>query len=93
MKPEWDQPTKMVNGRPDWASIFKTKFTMGATSDIEYSGYKETQQRVFGWELYFMGALVAHKSKACRSGTLSSAESEYYALSEVTKEVILQYKF
>jgi hypothetical protein len=36
----------------------------------------------------FMGALIAHKSKACRSVTLSSAEAEYYALSEVAKEVI-----
>jgi hypothetical protein len=43
---------------------------------------------VFGWELYFMGALIAHKSMACRSFTLSSTEAEYYALSEVTKEVI-----
>jgi hypothetical protein len=37
---------------------------------------------------YFMGALIAHKSKACRSFTLSSTGTEYYALSEVTKEVI-----
>jgi hypothetical protein len=88
MKPEWDQPIKMVNGKPDWASIFETKCTMGATSDSEYSGDKETRQSVFGWELYFMGALIAHKSKACRSVTLSSTEAEYYALSEVTKEVI-----
>jgi hypothetical protein len=43
---------------------------------------------VFGWELYFMGALIAHKSKACKSVTVSSTEGEYYALSEVTKEVI-----
>jgi hypothetical protein len=42
---------------------------------------------VFGWELYFMGALIAHKSKTCRSVTLSSTEVECYALSEVTKEV------
>jgi hypothetical protein len=43
-----------------------------------------------------MGALVAHKCKACRSVTLSSTEAEYlssteaeyYALSDVTKEVI-----
>jgi hypothetical protein len=88
MKPEWDQPVKMVNGKPDWASIFETKCTMGATSDSIYSGDKETRQSVFGWELYFMGSLISHKSKACRSVTLSSTEAEYYALSEVTKEVI-----
>jgi hypothetical protein len=88
MKPEWDQPIKMVNGKPDWASIFETKCTMGATSDSEYSGDNETRHSVFGWELYFMGALIAQKSKSCRSVTLSSTESEYYALLEVTKELI-----
>jgi hypothetical protein len=88
MKPEWDQPIKMVNGKPVWSSLFETKCTMGATSDSEYSGNKETQPSVFGWELYFMGALIAHKSKTCRSVTLSSTEAEYYALSKVTKEVI-----
>jgi hypothetical protein len=39
-------------------------------------------------ELYFLGALIAQKFKACRSVTLSSTEAEYYALSEVTKEVM-----
>jgi hypothetical protein len=61
---------------------------MGATSDSEYSGDKETQKSVFGWELYFMGAFIAHKCKVCRGVTLSSTEAEYYALSEVTKELI-----
>jgi hypothetical protein len=65
MKPEWDEPIKIVNGKSDCASIFKTNSTMGATSDSDYSGDKETQQNVFGRELYFMGALIAHKSKAC----------------------------
>jgi hypothetical protein len=59
---------------------------MGATSDSYYSGDKETQQSVFGWELYYMGALIAHNSKACRSVTLSSTEAEYYPLSEVKKK-------
>jgi hypothetical protein len=43
MKPEWDQPIKMVNSKPDQASIFKTKCTIGATSDNAFSGEKETQ--------------------------------------------------
>jgi hypothetical protein len=88
MKSEWDQPIKMVNGKPDWASFFKIKCTMEAKSDSEYYRDKETQQSVFGWELYFMGALIAHKSKACRSITLTSTVVENYALLEVTKEVI-----
>jgi hypothetical protein len=36
-----------------------------------------------------MGAPKAHKSKACKN-TLSSTEAEYYALSEVSKEVIFK---
>jgi hypothetical protein len=58
------------------------------TSDRKHYGDKETQQSLFRWELYIMGALITHKSKACISVTLSSTEAEYYALSEVTKEVI-----
>jgi hypothetical protein len=85
MKPAWDEHINMVNGKPDWASIFETKFTMGATSDSKYSGDKEIQNSVFRWELYFMGALIAHKSKSCQSVTKSSTEAEYYAVSEVNK--------
>jgi hypothetical protein len=36
----------MVNGKPDWASIFETKCTMRETSDSEYSGDKETRESV-----------------------------------------------
>jgi hypothetical protein len=42
MKPEWDQPIKMVNGKPDWASIFETK--------CKNSEDEETRQSLFGWE-------------------------------------------
>ena len=49
----------------------------------------QTRHSIFGWELYFMGSInCPQSSKACRSVTLSSTEAEYYALSEVTKEVI-----
>jgi hypothetical protein len=41
-----------------------------------------------GWELYFMGVLIAHESKVFRNITLLSTETEYYALSEVTKNII-----
>ena len=88
MKPEWDKPIETNNGKPEWQNIFESKCSMSATSDSEYNGDNQTRHSVFGWELYFMGALIAHKSKACRSVTLSSTEAEYYALSEVTKEVI-----
>jgi hypothetical protein len=38
--------------------------------------------------LYFCGAPIAWKSKAGKSVTLSSTEAEYYATSEIAKEVI-----
>jgi hypothetical protein len=37
-----DQPIKMVNGKPDRASIFEKYCTIGATLNNEYSGDKET---------------------------------------------------
>jgi hypothetical protein len=42
MKPEQNEPIKMVNDKPDWATMFKTKCTMEPTSDGEYPGDKDT---------------------------------------------------
>jgi hypothetical protein len=41
-----------------------------------------------GYVLYFCGALIAWKSKAGKSVTLSSTEAEYHATSELANEVI-----
>ena len=38
--------------------------------------------------VYFCGAPVATKSKSGRSVTLSSTEAEYFAVSEVAKEIL-----
>jgi hypothetical protein len=61
---------------------------MEGVSDSEFGAYQEIRTGVFGWKLYFCGALIAWKSKASNSVTLSSTEAEYVALSEITKEVI-----
>jgi hypothetical protein len=61
---------------------------MEGVSDSEFGADQETRISVFGWNLYFCGALIAWKSKASNSVTLSSTEAEYVALSEITKEVI-----
>jgi hypothetical protein len=58
------------------------------TSDSECGADQETGISVFGWNLYFCGALISWKSKASNSVTLSSTEAEYIALSEVTKEIM-----
>jgi hypothetical protein len=57
-------------------------------SDSEYAGDPDTRIRVYGYVLYFCGAPIAWKSKEGKSGTLSSTEAEYYATSEIAKEVI-----
>jgi hypothetical protein len=57
-------------------------------SDSKFGADKETRISVFGWNLYFCGALIAWKSKAINSVTLSSTEVEHVALSKITKEVM-----
>jgi Reverse transcriptase (RNA-dependent DNA polymerase) len=63
-------------------------FTMEGLSDSEYAGDRDTRISVYGYLIYFCGALIAWKSKSGRSVTLSSTEAEYYATSEVAKEII-----
>jgi hypothetical protein len=61
-------------------------------SDSEYAGDPDTRISVYGYVLYFGGAPIAWKSKAGKSVTLSSTEAEYYATSEIAKEVIFAKK-
>jgi hypothetical protein len=63
-------------------------FFLEGISDSEYSGDNDTRISVYGYVIYFCGAPIAWKSKSGRSVTLSSTEAEYFALSEVTKEII-----
>jgi hypothetical protein len=61
-------------------------------SNSEYSGDHDTRISVYGYVLNFYGAHIAWKSKAGKSATLSSKESEYYATSDIAKEVIFAKK-
>ena len=63
-------------------------FYLEGISDSEYAGDKDNRISVYGYILYFCGAPIAWKSKAGKSVTLSSTEAEYFAASEVAKEVI-----
>jgi hypothetical protein len=56
--------------------------------DSEYAGDPDTRISVYGYVLSFCGAPIAWKLKAGHSVTLSSTEAEYYATSEIAKEVI-----
>jgi hypothetical protein len=62
-------------------------------SDSEYAGDPDTRISVYGYVLYFCGTPIACKSEAGKSVTLSSTEAEYYALSEISKEVIFAKNF
>ena len=64
------------------------QFHLSGISDSDYAGDKQTRTSVFGYVIYFCGAPIAWKSKAGKSVTLSSTEAEYFALSEVTKEIM-----
>jgi hypothetical protein len=66
----------------------KEGFYLEGVSDSEYAGDKDTRISVYGYVLYFCGAPIAWKSKAGKSVTLSSTEAEYFATSEIAKEVI-----
>jgi hypothetical protein len=63
-------------------------FYLEGISDSEYAGDKDTRISVYGYVLYFCGAPISWKSKSGKSVTLSSTEAEYFATSEVAKEVI-----
>jgi len=63
-------------------------FYLEGISDSEYAGDPDTRISVFGYVLYFCGAPISWKSKAGKSVTLSSTEAEYFATSEVAKEVL-----
>ncbi|HSN67552.1 MAG TPA: Ty1/Copia family ribonuclease HI [Fusibacter sp.] len=63
-------------------------FYLEGISDSEYAGDSDTQISVYGYVLYFCGCPIAWKSKSGKSVTLSSTEAEYFATSEIAKEVI-----
>jgi hypothetical protein len=63
-------------------------FVLEGISDSEYAGDTDTRISVYGYIIYFCGAPIAWKSKSGKSVTLSSTEAEYFALSEVAKEII-----
>jgi hypothetical protein len=71
--------------KPDTEESF---FEMDGITDSEFGADEETRISVFGYVVNFCKALVSWKSRAGRNVTLSSTEAEYFALSEVTKEIM-----
>ena len=63
-------------------------FYLEGLSDSNFGEDKETRISVYGYVVYFCGAPVATKSKIGRSVTQSSTEAEYFAVSEIAKEIL-----
>ena len=63
-------------------------YTLEGITDSEYAGDRDTRISVYGYVIYFCGAPIAWKSKSGKSVTLSSTEAEYFAISEVAKELL-----
>lgn len=57
-------------------------------SDSDYAGDKDTRRSITGLVIYLCGVPISWKSKGQKAVTLSSTESEYYAMSELCTELI-----
>jgi hypothetical protein len=68
-------------------------FYLDGIFDCEFAGDPDTRISVYGYVLYFCGTPIAWKSKAGKTVTLSSTESEYYATSTIVKEEIFEKNF
>ena len=63
-------------------------FYLQGISDSAYADDKDDRKSVYGYVIYFCGAPIAWKSKGNKTVTLSSTEAEYFAISEVAKEIL-----
>jgi hypothetical protein len=66
----------------------KLVFNLMGLSDASMAEDKDNRLSVYGYILYLNDAPIATKSKLGRSVVLSSTEAEYFALSEVAKEIL-----
>ena len=57
-------------------------------SDSDWAGDPESRRSVSGYIIYVQGVPVIWKSKSQNQVSLSSSESEWYALSEAVKDII-----
>jgi len=63
-------------------------FKLVGKADSDFCGDRETRISVYGYVLYFCDAPISWRSKSGKSVTLSSTEAEYFALSELAKEIL-----
>ena len=63
-------------------------FNIQGYSDSDYAGNKDDRKSITGIIVYCAGVPIAWKSKGQKAVSLSSAEGEYYAISELCTEII-----
>ena len=73
--------------QPKKMTIQVGKWTVVVYSDSDWGADVESRKSITGYAVFFMDCLVSWKSKQQSVIALSSAESEYYALTEAAKEV------
>ena len=56
-------------------------------SDSDWAGNKENRHSITGFIIFFLGVPILWRSRAQKALALSSAEAEYYAMSEAAKEI------
>ena len=63
-------------------------FTIVGYCDADYGSDKDNRKSITGMVIYLCGVPIAWRSKAQKCVTLSTMESEYYAMSELCSEII-----
>ena len=63
--------------------------TLTGYCDSDWVGDRNNRKSVTGYCVYFLGCLIAWKSRSQKNVTLSSSEAEYVAISEICCEIIL----
>ena len=66
----------------------KDLFTVLEYCDSDYATDRDTRKSVTGYIIYLNGVPISWRSRSQRAVTLSTAESEYYAISEICSEII-----
>ena len=64
------------------------RVTVMAMCDSDNSGDLDTRKSVTGYLVFINGSLVAWRSRGQKTVSLSSCESEYYAMAEVAQELL-----
>ena len=63
-------------------------FTIEGYSDADYSSDKDNRRSIIGMVIYLCGIPIAWRLRAQKCVTLSTTESEYYAMSELCSKII-----